>query len=294
MSEQVVMFVSVAIPHYNDVANLTHCLACLRRQTWPSDFEIVIADNNSSGGVAAVQGIAPDARVVPAVEQGAGPARNTAAAVASGEVLAFIDSDCLADENWLTEGIKALARHDYVGGRVITAIGDPARITAAEAYEAVFAFDFKKYIEKQHYSGSGNLFVPKAVFERVGGFRAGVAEDMEWCWRANAAGYRLGYAEKAIVRHAARCNWSELKRKHDRMQREELLLAREQRGWRRRWLLHAALVAASPCVHWLRVLRSPRLPGVRARFKGLQGLIMIRGYRSYSMVSLLFTGRSAG
>jgi GT2 family glycosyltransferase len=125
------------------------------------------------------------------------------------------------------------------------------------------------------------------VFDRVGGFRTGVAEDMDWCWRANALGYRIGYAEAAIVRIAARRRWAELKAKFDRMEREHLLLYCSRGRWRTRWLWHAALVAASPFGHWLRVVTSPRLPGLRAKLAGLAGLVLIRFYRVYRMVSLL-------
>src|SRR5271169_3530078 len=107
---------SVIIPHYNDLDHLRHCLESLRRQTLPRErYEVIVADNNSVGGVQAVEQIAGDIIVVPAPDQGAGPARNAGVAAARGRVLAFIDSDCLADQNWLREGIKALERFDYVG-----------------------------------------------------------------------------------------------------------------------------------------------------------------------------------
>src|ERR1700694_11206 len=97
--------VSVIIPHYNDVDQLKHCLTRLRRQTLSSErFEVIVADNNSKGGVREVRRIASDIVVVPATIQGAGPARNAGVAVARGSVLAFLDSDCFADENWLLEG----------------------------------------------------------------------------------------------------------------------------------------------------------------------------------------------
>ena len=281
-------FVSVIVPHYDDFDNLRRCLDCLRAQNWPDDrFEIIVADNNSPGGIDAVRRIAGDARVVHAAEQGAGPARNSGAAVARGDMVAFIDSDCSAEKDWLSEGIAALARFDYAGGRVVTSVEDASRLTPSEAYEAVFAFDFKRYIEKHRYSGSGNLFVPRKIFEQVGGFRAGVAEDMDWCWRANAMGFRLGYAPGAIVHHAARRQWSELKRKHDRMLQEEIRLERERPGWRLRWTARTLAMAGSPLLHWVRVMRSPRLPGARAKLRGIAGLALIRGYRSYRMLSLL-------
>lgn len=281
-------FVSVVIPHYNDLDNLALCLDSLRRQDWPADrFEVVVADNNSAGGVAAVAAVAPGVHVVHAAEQGAGPARNAGAAAARGDLFAFLDADAVAEPGWLAAGIAALDRFDYVGGRVVVTTRAPALLSPAEAYEAVFAYDFRKYIEQERYSGTGNLFVPRAVFERVGGFRTGVAEDMDWCWRANALGCRIGYAEDAAVHIAARRRWAELKAKFDRMEREHLLLCRDRPGWQARWLFHAALVAGSPFVHWVRVAKSPHLAGPRAKFLGIAGLGMIRFYRVYRMLALL-------
>src|SRR5271170_345973 len=235
MPDPLEQLVSVVVPHYNDLQNLASCLESLRRQTFPRGrFEVIVADNNSAGGVAAVERIAPDITVVPAPDQGAGPARNAGAAAARAAYLAFIDSDCVADRNWLREGIAALEQFDYVGGRVITTVKESARPTPAEAFEAVFAFDFKKYIQRDKFSGSGNLFVPRGIFDQVGGFRAGVAEDIDWCHRANRIGFRLGYAERAIVYHAARREWSELTKRWDRVTTEMFRLAMERPGWRMR------------------------------------------------------------
>jgi glycosyltransferase involved in cell wall biosynthesis len=280
--------VSVIIPHYNDLQNLRRCIESLRRQTSPGgSFEVIVADNNSPGGVAAVRQVASDVIVVPAPEQGAGPARNAGVAASRGVNLAFIDSDCIADKDWLREGIAALEGHDYVGGRVVVTIADMKSATPAEAVEAVFAFDFKKYVEKDRFAGSGNLFVRRGVFERVGGFRAGVSEDVDWCRRANAMRLRLSYAERAIVYHAARREWSELIKRWDRMMVEDIRSAMEIPGWRRRWLVHASKVAASPLIHWLPVLRSHRLVGLRVKGLALLGLVRIRAYRSYRMICLL-------
>lgn len=280
--------VSVIIPHYNDLGGLELCLESLRRQRLARDrFEIIVADNNSAGGVGAVRRMAPDIAVVPAPEQGAGPARNAGVAVARGRILAFIDADCVAEKDWLIEGIAALDRYDYAGGQVVTKIADPRRMTPAEAVEAVFAFNFRRYIEEDKFSGTGNLFVPRSVFDRVGGFRAGVSEDMDWCRRANAMGLRLGYAERAVVHHPARREWRDLKRKWDRIIDERIALAREQPRWRLRWLRYAGTIAVSPLIHWVRVVRSPRLVGPRAKYRGLLGLLRIRSYRAGRMLRLL-------
>ncbi|HZB92325.1 MAG TPA: glycosyltransferase family A protein, partial [Stellaceae bacterium] len=78
MSRDDAPLVSVVIPHRDDLDNLRRCLDALGAQTWPS-LEIVVADNNSAGGVAAVAAAAPHVLVVPAPEPGAGPARNCGA-----------------------------------------------------------------------------------------------------------------------------------------------------------------------------------------------------------------------
>src|SRR5215467_7698491 len=155
MSERPPPTVSVVIPHYNQLEALARCLAALSRQTMPRErFEVIVADNNSAGGIEAVAAIAPDATVVAAPQQGAGPARNVGAAQAQGAALAFVDADCLPEADWLAEGMAALDRFDYAGGRVVTTIADRREPSPAEAYEAVFAFDFRKYIEKDKFSGS--------------------------------------------------------------------------------------------------------------------------------------------
>ena len=70
---------------------------------------------------------------------------------------------------------------DFLGGDVRIWRSDGRKFGAIEAYESVFAYRFKMYIEKQGYSGTGNLAVRRADFARVGPFRGlEVAEDVEW------------------------------------------------------------------------------------------------------------------
>src|SRR5271165_6829429 len=85
-------FVSVIVPHYNDLAGLRLCHDRLLAQTWPPDrFEIVVVDNNSRCGIDAVKAVAPRALVLLELTQGAGPARNAGVAASRGEEIAFLD-----------------------------------------------------------------------------------------------------------------------------------------------------------------------------------------------------------
>ena len=141
--------------------------------------------------------------------QGAGPARHAGVAASRGEVIAFLDSDCVRNPIGSPRVLRHWPPFDFVGGKVMVFAREPERPNAVEAYEMVFNFDFERYIEKVGFTGSGNMFVHRTVFDRVGGFCAVVAEDADWSFRARGRGYRLGYAERALVGHPARWDgWS--------------------------------------------------------------------------------------
>jgi GT2 family glycosyltransferase len=285
--------VSVIVPHFNDLVNLDTCLSALEQQTFARDaFEIVVADNQSSCGRESVeQTIAGRARLVIVGERGAGPTRNGGAAAATGDIFAFTDSDCVPAPEWLAEGTAALARYDFVGGRVDVSVVDEQRVTPTEAFEKVFAFDFETYINRKGFTGSGNLFVPRQIFEAVGGFRATVSEDVDWSRRAIAQGYRLGYAPGAVVTHPARRNWTELRRKWSRINRESFALQQQAPGGRLRWVMRTMLLPASAVVHTPRVLRSPRLSNTRERVGALAVLVLCRTWRFSDALRLVVAGR---
>ena len=78
------------------------------------------------------------------------------------------------------------------GGDVQIWRRDISHFTAIEAYETIFAYRFKLYIEKHSFSGTGNLVVRRTDFEAVGPFAGiNVAEDIEWGRRVRAARRKL-------------------------------------------------------------------------------------------------------
>ena len=141
-------------------------------------------------------------------------------------------------------------------------------LTGADLFEQIFAFDFRSYIEDKGFTGAGNLFVTKAVFEKVGAFSNGVSEDLEWSKRAVAKGFRLRYAHDAVVSHPTRPDWPALRHKWKRMVREEFLTRRQSGRGRASWLARQLLVAASPLVHTGKVLRTDFTPAEKSRAIG--------------------------
>lgn len=273
--------ISVIIPHYNDIDRLRDCLRLLQDQTLPRrQFEIVVADNNSSCGLEEVERVCGTvARVVPAPIQGAGLARNVAIAASRGSVLAFTDSDCRPSRTWLERGLAALATADMVGGRVKLDVEHASNPTAVEAFERVFAFNFKRYVEELGFCGTANMFVTRIVFDRVGPFRAQVTEDMDWGIRASAANFRWRYAPDVVVSHPARRTWQEIKQKWRRRTREDFAMALEGPNGRLIWFLRSFAILASPLVHWTQVARSDELSDAKQRLKAIVILFGVRFWR---------------
>jgi GT2 family glycosyltransferase len=284
--------VSVILPHYNDLENLERCLDLLERQTLRRDaFEIVVADNNSRCGLAAVASVCGTrAKAIPAPIQGAGEARNAAVAAAQGGALAFVDSDCRPEAHWLERGLKALAAADVVGGRVVVTALDRTHPTPVEAFELAFAFNTRRYVIDHHYCVTANMFVRRDVFDRVGTFRTRVSEDIDWGWRATRLGFRMAYAPDAVVEHPARRDWDELVRKSKRTARELYALAAEQPRGRLRFAVRTWALLATPATGVVEVLMNRNLRGARERLDAYLVLLRFRAWRFVENNRLLIAG----
>jgi GT2 family glycosyltransferase len=273
--------VSVIVPHLDDYENLDACLTLLQNQSFAKNrTEIIVADNGSSCGVEAVRDIVGDrGHVVEVAERGAGPARNAGVRTAKGEALAFIDSDCRPDPRWLEEGLAELKFGDIVGGRVDVLVEDPSRLTPAEAFERVFAFQNERYVGQLGFSVTASMFVKRSVFDEVGGFQNGVPEDRDWCERARLKGYRIRFASKSIVGHPARRTMAELRRKWRRMTLEWCEAERRKGTGPLLMLLRQWAVLLSIFPHALLLMKTNRLSRLGDRLRAIGALTQIRAYR---------------
>lgn len=202
--------VSVVIPVHDDSVRLATCLRALREQTYPRGaVEIVVVDNNSTEDIAAVVRHDPGVVLVRERRTGSYAARNAGLEVASGEVLAFTDSDCVPDPEWLAEGIAALVREPVaamVGGAVELFFRAGRPVSAAELYESLHAFQQEVYLSTEQFAVTANMLTWSEVIDRVGPFDARLASrgDAELGQRVARSGGIQRYASGAVVRHPAR------------------------------------------------------------------------------------------
>jgi GT2 family glycosyltransferase len=288
--------ISVIIPHLNQPDQLAACLASLSAQSLDrTSFEIIVVDNGSASLPWQVIERYPGTLLLQEAKPGPGPARNRGVDAASGEILAFIDADCRAHKDWLGCAFETLDRapaQTILGGDVRIWREPNLPITALEAYESVFAYRFKLYIEQHGFCGTGNLVVRRSDFGRIGPFRGiDIAEDIDWGQRACSAGYTFNYVSGMIVFHPARETLHELLVKWDRHIQHAVNAGRHTAKWQALWLLRAAAVLLSPALDWVKIFASDRVDGVMAKAKALLVLVIVRAYRAYKMLHLLISRR---
>lgn len=281
--------VAIIIPHYNDVDRLARGLTALAPQLEP-DVETVVVDNDSTVPLAPVRAAFPQVRFVTEPRKGAANARNRGVAETTAPLLLFIDSDCVAAPDWVAVARGTLARNgaDLVGGRVGVFDETPPPRTGAQAFETVFAFDFRTYIERKGFSGSGNLVTRRDVFESTGPFVHGLSEDLDWCRRATARGFRLVYDDELRVVHPTRSDWPALRRKWHRLTQEAFGVHTTTNGKglvaRASWGLRALAMPASVIAHAPRVLAHPGLRDGGERMRALATLARLRLVRAAWML----------
>lgn len=282
--------ISVIIPHLNQPEALDRGLTALGDQMdLATPYEIIVVDNGSRQMPTEICARHPNVTLLSQPVPGPGPARNLGVASAKGDILAFIDADCVAAPGWLATIEQHFTQSPdatVLGGDVRILQQDAQHPTMLEAYESVFAFRMKKYIQEKGFTGGGNLAVRAWVFRKVGPFLGiNIAEDTEWGQRASGMGYRVRYEPRMIVYHPARRNFAELTEKWDRHISHDIREIQQTANWRLHWSLRALAVMVSPLTEVPRIIASDRLKGARARCLAMVGVTRIRLYRGVAMLA---------
>ncbi|WKN32534.1 glycosyltransferase family A protein [Porifericola rhodea] len=219
------LFVSVIIPVFNDSYRLKLCLQALKNQVIYNtqfDYEVIVVDNNSTENIEGLCG-EYGARYIFESAKGSYAARNKGVSVAKGPFLAFTDSDCIPDTNWLESGLSKLAIHPEIGllGGSIKLFTNNTNLTLGDIFDLSFAFPQKHYVNHNHFAATANMFTRTEVFHKVGMFASSMYSggDYEWGRRVFFAGYKQHFSGNTIVKHPTRSSIKEIIRKSYRVNR---------------------------------------------------------------------------
>jgi glycosyltransferase involved in cell wall biosynthesis len=206
MKQDVMKMVSVVIPAFNAQDTISYCLDSLMAQEHAGSYEVIVVDDGSVDRTGEL--VARYERVKLVRQPNAGPAaaRNTGAREAAGDIVLFLDSDCVAEKNWLTEMIKHLRNGtDVVGvkGRYKTKQRALiARFVQLEYEDKYLYMQQHEYIDFVDTYSAG---FRRDVFLKMGGydtdFPVACAEDIEFSYRLSSLGYKMLFNPEAVVYH---------------------------------------------------------------------------------------------
>jgi glycosyltransferase involved in cell wall biosynthesis len=199
--------VSVVVCAYNAERTIDQCLASLEVLSYP-DYEVIVVNDGSRDRTREIAESYDYCRIINQPNKGLSVARNVGAEAATGEIVAYTDSDCVADPDWLTylvakmEASKLTAcggpnfpppEDNLVPAAVAVAPGGPTHVLISDEIA-------------EHIAGC-NMAFRREVLMRLGGFdpvyRA-AGDDVDICWRFQDAGYTIGFSPAAVVWHFRR------------------------------------------------------------------------------------------
>lgn len=188
-------FVSVIIPAKNEAKCINKCLDSLVNINYPKNkYEIIVVDNNSTDKTFEIVNSYKNIKILSMSTGTIGALRNYGAKNSKGEIIAFLDADCVPDANWLRIGCNYL-----ISDQNISCVGfnmsEPSfNSTWVEKtwYKMSSVSKYKGVCEVKWLS-SFNLIVNKVDFKKVGGFD----ESLETCEDADF-GHKLHSYSKLI------------------------------------------------------------------------------------------------
>jgi O-antigen biosynthesis protein len=198
--------VSVIVCCYNGGTTLASCLESLSSLDYP-DYEVVLVDDGSTDDTRSIAARFPGVRTIHQENQGLSAARNAGLTAATGSLIAYTDADCMADPDWLTFLAAQFERTGAaaVGGpNLAPYAGRMAACVAAAPGQPMHVLESDQVAE--HIPGCNMAFRREALLA-INGFdtqfrKAG--DDVDICWRLQAAGYWISFAPAATVWHHRR------------------------------------------------------------------------------------------
>ena len=199
--------VSVVVCAYNAERTMEACLASLEVLRYPN-YEVIVVNDGSTDRTLEISERFPYCRIISQSNKGLSVARNVGAEAATGEIVAYTDSDCVADPDWLTYLVSTMERRGLVacGGPNFPPPEDSLVPSAVAVSPGGPTHVLLTDDTAEHIAGCNMAFRRDALLA-LGGFdplyRA-AGDDVDICWRFQDAGHTIGFSPAATVWHFRR------------------------------------------------------------------------------------------
>jgi glycosyltransferase involved in cell wall biosynthesis len=194
---------SIIVASYDSGNLIKSCLESLKNQNTDQLLEIIVVDSSKDGMTNLIKETFPDVRLYQFSERKfCGDARNFGLSVASGEIIAFIDADCRADQNWANQILKAhQSSYLAVGGTI--ANGNPQSVIGWASYFCEFSQWMPGFPSRHTADIAGaNMSYKRRAFKEYGLFIEGTyASDTEFHWRLRRKNSFLQFVPSILVFH---------------------------------------------------------------------------------------------
>ena len=210
--------VSIIIPTYGSVDYTLACLASIAAHPPQVVIEVIVVDDATPDSSTACLADIPGIRlIINPRNLGYLVSCNTAARVASGQFVLFLNNDTQVQDGWLDALLAPFRSNRDIGAVGSKLLYPDGRLQEAGCiiWDDGSGWNYGRlddpdrfvynYLREVDYCSAACLMVPRALFEQLGGFdeiyAPAYCEDSDLAFRLREQGYRVVYQPRSRVVH---------------------------------------------------------------------------------------------
>lgn len=223
------IFISIIIPAYDARSTIIKTLVSLHHQDYGGEREIIVVNSSQDDTKDIIHNKFPEVKVIQLEKRVfTGEAKNIGLKKARGNIIAFIDSDCKAESDWLSTILKRYRQGYKIVGGSIGNTNFRKIISKAEYFLELVQLSPGSHERCVKLISTANCFIARDIFEEYGNFpviRKGV--DMLFSHNLVEKGERILFAPEMKTSHACTTNFPHYLKKQV-LHGEYSMLARKQ------------------------------------------------------------------
>ena len=196
----------MVVPAYNAQRTICLCLEGLINQTIsPEAYEIIVVDDDSNDGTREIIEKHGKVQLLRQPHRGPAAARNYGAQNASGEIILFIDADCVPANDWIERMIAPFGEMEIVGvkgtylSHQTSLIARFVQIEYEDKYKRMRRDKYIDFIDTYSAGYRRDIFLENDGFDTR--FSVASVEDQEFSFRLAEQGYKMLFVPEAHVSH---------------------------------------------------------------------------------------------